>query len=252
MAPARAPLGFVVVVAVLAGALGPRATAPSDKRADAPFEYVPPDGFVLQPKGTTEAILGAEGVEKVWIYPNLAGFTPNVTISTSAKTGVTDMAELDALVRGMPSTFSSAGIAWSEVRHELRSRPDGARVAVITGDCERGTLKYRMMQLAFPRDTGTTIATASFPREAADRWERAFEDSVTAARGVAVRHPSPPLWHHLAWGGAAAVLAFLAAAIGGRGKGRGGAARAQGEGDEKTSGDDDAANDAGGTEKHDA
>jgi hypothetical protein len=212
----RASLGIVLLVGVFVGATGPRVTGPGDKPAGAPFEYVPPDGFLLQPKGATQAILGADAVDKTWIFPTVVGYTPNVTLTQTAKAPVTDVAELDVLVQGMPATFASGGITWTEVRHEIRTRPDGARVAVITGDCERGTLKYRTMQMVFPDDAGSAIVTASFPHDTASRWEKPFEDSIANARGVAIRRPSPPLWLHLAWGSAAAVIAYLALSIRGK------------------------------------
>jgi hypothetical protein len=212
----RASLGIVLLVSLAAGGLGPRLSTPGDKPAGAPFEYVPPDGFLLQPKGSAAAILGADAVDKTWIFPTVLGYTPNVTLTQTAKAAVSDPAELDALAQGMPSTFSSSGISWTEVRHEIRSRPDGARVAVITGDCEKGSLRYRTMQMVFPNDAGSAIVTASYPLDGASRWEKPFEDSISNAKGVAVRRPSPPAWLHFAWAAGAGVLAYLALALRGR------------------------------------
>lgn len=213
---ARPSFVIVLLVGVLAATLGPRITSPQDVPAGVPFEYVPPKGFVLEDKTQTQAILGAEAAEKIWVHPIVGGYVPNVTLVTTRKSAVTDPKELDHLVEGMPGMFSSGGITWTEVRHELRSRPDGSRVAIIEGQCEKGTLKYRSMQMVFPHDTGTAIVTASFPIDDAQRWERDFEESVTASKGVAVRRPAPAPWVHAAWGVGAATIAYLGLALRGK------------------------------------
>ena len=93
-------------------------------------------------------------------------------------------------------------------------------VGVIEGASTKGDLHYRSLQLAFPDDTGTSIVTASFPDHAtandpraAAEWNAAFEQTIDSAKGVAFRAPPPPGYTYLAWGGAAALITFLAFAL---------------------------------------
>jgi hypothetical protein len=118
-----------------------------------------------------------------------------------------------SLAQGMPAMFLQSQTTWSEVRHEVHKRPDGARVGVIVGDAEKGALHYRMMQIVFPIDKGTAIVTASFPHDDAARWEAPTLASIDDAKGVATRVPPPEGWMYVAWGLGGGVIAYLVLAL---------------------------------------
>jgi hypothetical protein len=195
-----------LAVGLVAAFVGPRLTAPQDRPAHAPFEYTPPAGFTeTKPEGS---------VEKAWAYSELgATYRPNITLLTTNKTSKIDEPDLLTLARGMPAIFLQSQTAWTEARHETHVRPDGARVGVIVGDAEKGTLHYRTLQIVFPTDAGTAIVTASFPMADVGRWESATLASIDDAKGVAFHAPPAPSWMYVAWGVGGAVIAYLALAL---------------------------------------
>ena len=214
-------------VGLVAAVVGPRLVGPHDRSAGAPFVYEPPDGFVQ----ANDAASDKEGA-RVWVQAastestllGRRGFaTPRVVLTHSNKEMSVEEAELARLAEEMPKAFEGL-CTWVHRRHEMRVRADGARVGLVEGDCDHeadadavwsgaAAVKSRKMQLMFPDDTGTWIATASYPTEEATRWEPLFEATIGKARGVAVRVPAPPIWIRIVWAAAGAVLAWLATAL---------------------------------------
>ncbi len=212
MATGAPSLVVVALVAIVSGAVGPRLAGPQDRSGGAAFAYMPPAGFAEGTEDNQKSILGSiVGGQRVWVYPGnvLQPYTPNITLTHSSRGGFVDDADIANLARGMPEVFASSGVTWTEVRHENHLRPDGARVALLEGDCLKGELHYRSVQMAFPDDTGTSIVTASFPTATAARWEPLIEASMNSATGVAFHASPPAAWVYLAWVLAGAIVAFL-------------------------------------------
>jgi hypothetical protein len=220
MASGSSSLVIASLAAIVAAALGPRITGPHDRAAGAPFVYTPPEGFVPASEENTRAILGQiVGGQRAWVHPVslLDLYTPNITLTHTNHGGLVADDEIAKLAGGMPDMFAQSGVTWKEVRHDARLRGDGTRVALILGDCTKGVLHYRSMQMAFPDDAGTSIVTASFPADAAARWEPLMEASMVTATGVALRVVPPENWMYVAWGLGGGILAFLAMGLTRRG-----------------------------------
>ena len=209
-----------LVVALLAALVGPRLIGPQSRSAGGPFAYEPPDGFV-QTKDFAAEQQGA----RVWTYEGqgTSRREVRVVLTHSGKEMSVEEADLARLAEEMPAAFEGM-CNWVQRRHEMRVRSDGARVGLIEGDCDRtvdlggfglgsAPVKGRKLQLMFPEDHGTWIATASYPTEDAARWEPLFEATIGKAHGVAVRVPAPPIWMPLVCAAAGAVLAWLATAL---------------------------------------
>jgi hypothetical protein len=182
--------------------------------------WEPPPGFV--PAAPKAANL--EDASKAWVDGAPTGtFVARASLAHSAGTGPVEERDLATIVEGLPETFAKEGVEWTHRRHETRVRADGARVGIIEGDCVSprkslipglsADLKFRRLQLVFPDDAGTSIVTAQFATDEAGKWEPVFEASIGKARGVATRVPPAPPWMMLAWGGAGAVLGWLASAM---------------------------------------
>jgi hypothetical protein len=213
----------------LLGGLGPRITAPRDKKAGEPFAWEPPEGFVEIAEPIMLEEHATEGNAKLYRLSDAAGhaFVPRAQVTHTTNPAPVEESDLADIARGMPKTFSSSGVDWVERRHETRVRPDGARVGIIEGDCTRrvgegqlflpkgvaADVHFRKLQLVFPDDAGTSIVTIDYGSDEAARWEPIFEASIAKAKGVATRVPPPPLWMHLAWGGAGLVLGWLGASL---------------------------------------
>jgi hypothetical protein len=210
------PYPVALLVAVLVGALGPRLVAPADRAAGGPFEYAPPEGFVPAGDQNAKILSGSVvGAQRAWVRPpaNLAlvpKYTPNVSLVHTDKAAPVEDVQLAALAAGMPALFAQSGTTWTEVRHTVHARPDGARVGIIEGAATKGDMKYRVLQIAFPEDSGASIVTASYPTEEAEKYGAAFEQSIDGAKGVAFRAPPPPASSYFVWGAAAGVLTLLA------------------------------------------
>src|SRR5262249_6773144 len=126
----------VLIVGLAAAFLGPRLASPQDKAANAPFEYTPPAGFT-EAKADTDpaAFSGGRSVERAWVRSEPgAAYRPNITLLTTNKSSKIDEPDLMSLAQGMPAMFLQSQTTWTEVRHEVHRRPDGARVGVIVGD----------------------------------------------------------------------------------------------------------------------
>lgn len=208
-------LWLPLVLGAFAAFLGPKLTLPRDRPAGQPFVYEPPEGFIelKDPKA-------AEKAARSWVLanPSRRAFAPNVTTTHSTQRAPLEDRELKATVATMPATMAPE-IQWTHRRHETRVRPDGARVGLIEGDCVRqaqdgnSEQKFRMLQIVFPDDSGTTIATAQYAGEEATHWEPIFEATIARAKGVAVKVPDVPGWIFAAWGGGGIVLGWLGAAL---------------------------------------
>lgn len=211
---------IAVFLALVVALVGPRLVGPQSHRATEPFAYVPPDGFVERP--ASSAKVDAAGA-RAWELPgDDVKVRPVVVVTHSKLEMQVDEPSLGKLVGDMPQAFEDC--TWTHRRHEMRARPDGARVGLIEGDCERevdlgglglpkAKAKLRKLQLVFPEDEGTAIATISYPADQAARWEPAFEATIDRAKGVATRVPPPSTSQHLAWGLGALVLGGLAVAL---------------------------------------
>lgn len=209
-------LWLPLVIGAFAAFLGPKLTLPRDRPAGQPFVYEPPEGFIeLKDPKAIEKSPDA----KMWVIanPSRRSFAPNVSTTHSTQRAPLEERELKATVATMPATLAPE-IQWTHRRHETRVRPDGARVGLIEGDCVRSQdgnteQKFRMLQIVFPDDTGTTIATAQYPGEEATHWEPIFEATIARAKGVAVKVPEVPGWIFAAWGAGGIVLGWLGASL---------------------------------------
>jgi hypothetical protein len=214
-----------LVVALTFAFAGPRLLGEQNRPSSEPFAYVPPDGFTELP--ATSKRVEAKGAH-AWELPDEpATLRPSIVVTHSAVNMQVDEPNLSKMVAEMPSAFEDC--TWVHRRHEMRVRPDGARVGLIEGECNReidltaagmGNIKAssRKLQLVFPENEGSSIATISYPTEKASRWEPVFEETVLKAKGVAVRVPPPPTWQYVAWGAAGLVLGWLLAKVIVRGK----------------------------------
>lgn len=209
-----------VVVAVTAGLVGPRLVAPQGRAASEPFGYAPPDGFVERPASSSK--VEAPGARAWELATEDARTRPVVVVHHSNLAMQVDEPSLGKMVADMPQAFEDC--TWTHRRHETRVRPDGARVGLIEGDCERevdlgavgmpsSKAKARKLQLVFPENEGTAIATISYPADQAARWEPLFEATIDRSKGVATRVPPPPAWQHVGWGIGGLVLGGLLTAL---------------------------------------
>jgi hypothetical protein len=213
------------VVAITFALAGPRLVGPQNRSASEPFAFVPPDGFKELP--ATSKRVDASGAH-AWELPDEpATVRPSVVVTHSAVNMQVDEANLAKMVTDMPNAFEDC--TWVHRRHEMRTRADGARVGLIEGECNReidltaagmGNIKAsaRKMQLVFPENEGSSIATISYATETAARWEPVFEETIGKAKGVATRVPPPPTWQLLVWGAVGLVLGWLLAKVIVRGK----------------------------------
>lgn len=211
-----------IVVALTFALVGPRLVGPQNQAANEPFSYVPPDGFVETPVTTTR-VDAASAAAHAWEMPNEpAKSRPSVVVHHSAIAMQVDEDDLGKMVVDMPNAFEDC--TWTHRRHEMRVRPDGARVGLIEGDCNREVdlsaaglppikASSRKMQLVFPENEGSSIATISYATEQAARFEPMFEATISKAKGVATRVPPPPAWQRAAWGLAGLALGWLLAKV---------------------------------------
>jgi hypothetical protein len=214
----------VVIVAVLFAAIGPRLGAPHDRAAGEPFVYVPPEGFTLVKQAPGALLDDEKARDREWEHPALPGHpvTPRIHLTPSTKGGTVEGPDLARISEGMPAMLEGNGVTWSELRRETRTRPDGARVGLIEGECSKmteqfgvGELKvtYRRLLFVFPTDEGSTVTTAIYGTDEIKTWQPAFEASIDTARGVALRVPQPPQWMYFAWGAAGLVMGWLATSL---------------------------------------
>ena len=216
---------IALVIAITFALAGPRLVGPQNQSASEPFAYVPPDGFKELP--ATSKRVDSAGA-KAWERPDEpATLRPSIVVTHSAVNMQVDEANLGKMVTDMPNAFEDC--TWVHRRHEMRTRADGARVGLIEGECSReidlraaglDSIKAssRKLQLIFPENEGSSIATISYPTEKADRWEPVFIDTINKAKGVATRVPPPPTWQFVGGGVAGLVLGWLLAKVIVRGK----------------------------------
>lgn len=216
---------IVVVVSALGlAALGPRLTAPHDRAAGEPFVYEPPDGFTLDKGDVAKAINDDSARDREWVHAATPGHVvaPRIHLTPSTKAGTVESADLTRISEGMAAMLEPTGVTWSEVRHETRTRADGARVGLIEGECTKATeqfgagavkIKYRRLLFVFPTDEGSAVTTAVYGNDEVATWQPAFEASIGKARGVALRVSDPPGWMYFAWGGAGLVLGWLVSSL---------------------------------------
>lgn len=215
----RALLVALVVAATFALA-GPRLIGPRSRSASEPFAFVPPDGFVETKAASTRVDASSA---RAWELPDEPPRSrPSVVVHHTAVAMQVDEASLAKMVAEMPQAFEDC--TWVHRRHETRERPDGARVGLIEGDCNREIdlsaaglpsikASSRKMQLVFPENEGSSIATISYPTEHADRYQPVFEATIGRAKGVATRVPSPPTWQWIAWAAAGLAIGWLIAKV---------------------------------------
>jgi hypothetical protein len=207
---------IAIVIAVTFALAGPRMVGEQNRPSEEPFAYVPPEGFKELP--ATSKRVDASGA-KAWEVPEEpATIRPSVVVHHSAVNMQVDEPNLAKMVADMPNAFEEC--TWVHRRHETRTRPDGSRVGLIEGECNReidmsaaglGNLKAssRKMQLVFPENEGSSIATISYPTEKAARWEPAFEETILKSKGVATRVPPPGTWVVVGWGVVGLLLGWL-------------------------------------------
>ncbi len=201
----------VVVTTVVAAFLGPRLTAPRDRAAGEAFSFEPPEGFI---EAQGEAKQGDQDQE--WLYPtkSFLAVTPRIMLKRSKGGGTVEPRDLATIARGMPEVLEPSGVTWKDVRHETRTRPDGARVGLIEGEClNKNGAQYRRLFFVFPVDGGTVITTALYGTGEVAKWQPVLEATIAKAHGVALRVPPPPNWMYLAWGGAGLVIGWLVASL---------------------------------------
>jgi len=213
---------LAIAVALTFALAGPRLVGAQSHSASEPFAYVPPAGFVETTVTSTRVDAASAGA-KAWDMPDEPPKSrPSIVLHHSAVNMQVDEDSLGKMVTDMPNAFEDC--TWVHRRHEMRTRSDGARVGLIEGDCDREidlsaaglkniVAKTRKLQLVFPENAGSSIATISYPTDQANRFLPLFEATIGAAKGVATRVPSPPAWQLGAWGIAGLILGWLLAKI---------------------------------------
>lgn len=203
---------FAALVAVLAG----RAASSPEVPAGAPFTYVPPSTFAPIDMPNADP-----GVDKVWIEPTaVSKLDARITLHHAAHAASLEEPALAAIAQGMPAMYASSHGQWSEVRHVVHSRPDGAKVGLIVGDLTTAeNVHMQTMQLLFPDDTGSSIVTASFDKVSAERLVPEIEKSMDDAKGVKKLGKEAPGSVYLTYGLGALLVAFAAQIVFGRRRG---------------------------------
>lgn len=213
---------LAIAVAITFALAGPRLVGPQSRPASEPFAYVPPDGFVETKVSSTRVDAASAGA-KAWDMPSEPPKSrPSIVVHHSAVSMQVDEGSLGKMVTDMPNAFEDC--TWVYRRHEMRTRSDGARVGLIEGDCDREIdlstvglpnikAKTRKLQLVFPENEGSSIATISYPTDQAERFVPLFDASIGASKGVATRVPPPPAWQQGAWGVAGLILGWLLAKV---------------------------------------
>jgi hypothetical protein len=204
-------LAFSAVVAILAAHFSGVPEVPANK----PFSYVPPTGF--NPATLPNNVNADNGVDRIWVEPTAAStIAPRVTLSHTPQEASVDSIALGTIADGMPALYDKSHGRWVEERHVAHVRPDGARVGLIVGNLTiADNAPFKTMQMVFPDDTGTSIATASFNSISAPRLVPEFEKSLDDAIGVKKLGKKPENWMYFAYffGAALFVIAlqFVAA-----------------------------------------
>lgn len=216
----------IAVTALVVGVLGPALTMPRDKPAGAPFVYEPPEGFVERADLTKKSGPDQPGLQHAWSadHPEAHVFPARITVSHSPSQAAVSEEDLRRLAEGMPEVHEALG--WTLRRYAVRTRPDGARVGIIEGDCVGGRemwpglpetkVRFRMNQMVFPDDGGTSIVTAMFGADEEAKLAPVFDASIDRARGVAKRGVPISPFVYMIWGVGGAVLGWFAVSIFGK------------------------------------
>lgn len=213
-----------LVIGITIALVGPRLFGDQSKPASEPFAYVPPDGFVAKSAVGSAKAADTPGA-KAWELPaSDPGKLPTalIVVHHTAVNMQVDEPSLGKMSQEMAPVFEDC--TWEHSRHEMHMRSDGARVGLIEGDCwaeidltavggEKKRVETKKLQLIFPENEGSSIATISFPKEQAAKLEPVFEATMDRAKGVATRVPMPPIWEYGAFGVAGLVLGRLFAAL---------------------------------------
>lgn len=205
---------LVVVIGVASAFIGPRLLQKGDAPGGAPFAFEPPAEFKHLPdkSGVVDP--------NTWVHaPSaaMASFPPRFSLSHTKGAGSVEAADLSRLATGMPDVFRASGISWTLDKVQTRERSDGARFGIIEGSATKKSARdapdlgvsYVVRQFVFPDDSGTSIVTASYPRDEMSKWEATFDAAALSATGVARRAPAVPATTFLMWGAGGSVLAAL-------------------------------------------
>lgn len=206
-----------VIFALACAFLGAHFGATPEMPANAPFAYVPPVGFI-------PVDLGAKpdsNVTQAWIEPSVLATSLDARITQTHSAHFTDLGDgaLSAIAAGMPALYEKSHGQWSEERHLVHHRPDGASVGLIVGALTTGDgVQMRTMQMLFPDDSGSSIVTASFQTSLNERLTPELEKSLDDASGVKKLGKSAPNWMVLAWALGGLLFAIAAQMVIGRRK----------------------------------
>ncbi|MEO8877166.1 MAG: hypothetical protein ABI461_16350, partial [Polyangiaceae bacterium] len=150
-------LVFAAVISAVAGHFSGISEVPAGKA----FTYTPPTGFA--PITLPATINADKSVDRVWAEPSqVSKLDPRVTLSHTPQQAQIEDAALGTIADGMPAMYEKSG-TWTEERAISHVRPDGAKVGLIVGNLVTTDDSHlKTMQMIFPDDTGTSIATASF------------------------------------------------------------------------------------------
>jgi hypothetical protein len=188
-------LAFSALVAIL----GVHFSGEPEVPAGQPFTYVPPQGF--NPVTLPANVNADNGVDKIWAEATaVSRIAPRVTLSHTTQETVLDGVALAPLADGLPALYAKSHGQWTEERHIVHVRPDGKRAGLIVGDLTTADDAHlKTMQMIFPDDTGTSIATASFDQVSAARLVPEFEKSLDDAMGLKKPGKKPENWLYFAY-----------------------------------------------------
>jgi hypothetical protein len=229
----------VAITTIVFALVGPKISAPSDRAANEPFVYEPPEGF-LPPDAKDASIaakdlIDAKSDEREWVHALTPGHivAPRLHLKSSNAKSTVEPADLAKIAEGMPAMLKESGVTWTDVRQETRTRPDKARVGIIEGECTKAVenvgvgdfgpvgkstaqpvrIIYRRLLFVFPTDEGSAFTTAVYGKDEISKFQPALEATIAKARGVALRVPPPPGWMYFAWGGTGLVIGWIAGAM---------------------------------------
>lgn len=206
-----------LIFALACALLGSHFGAAPEVPAGAPFAYVPPPGFIPVDLSTKLD----SSVLKAWIEPSILATSLDARITLSHSSHVADLgdAALTAISAGMPALYAKSQGQWSEERHLVHHRPDGASVGLIVGALTTADgVKMRTMQMLFPDDTGSSIVTASFETSLNQRMTPEIEKSMDDATGVKKLGKAASSSILLAWALGGLLFAIAAQVVIGRRK----------------------------------
>jgi hypothetical protein len=215
MASRSGPLRFLptLVFCGVVTAVGGQIRTIFDVPAGKPFSYVPPSTF--KPIAMPASMNADKSVEALWIEPTVVSkLEPRITLSHAPEQAEISDGALGIIASGIPALYEKSHGQWTEERHVVHLRPDGARVGLIVGDLLTADQAHvKTMQMIFPDDTGTSIATASFDQVSAPRLVPDLEKSLDAADGVKKLGKKPENSVYLTYFFGSLIFAIAAQAI---------------------------------------